>query len=75
MMQIELLAQSVDKNLKMYPQLTAVLFKYSVACVGCPMSGFCDLYDVMEHYDLAGTNFRGDIEDSTNKPMSIQNFN
>lgn len=74
-MQIELMAQSIDKNLKLYPQLTAVLFKYRAACVGCPMSNFCDFFDVIEHYDLADTNFREDFEECTKQSMPNQYLN
>lgn len=74
-MQIELLAQSVDKNLREHPRLTAVLIKYRAACVGCPMSDFCDLYDVMEHYDLDGADFWNDIEESTKQSMSNHHLN
>jgi len=67
-MRHEFMLQSIGHHLEEYPQLIPLFLQYRLNCVGCSMSSFCDIYDVLELHDLVGSNF---LQEITAKVISL----
>ena len=63
---------SVAYLFKEYPQATRFFISQKTSCVGCFMSGFCTLEDVIETYELDKSNFLAELNKVIKIPIQTK---
>ncbi len=65
-----LLKTTVAEFLDTYPAAVPVFLNYHLACVGCAMSGFDTLKDVVRIYHLPADQFLADLDQTLQSSTS-----